>query len=157
MALFRWSDRPDVFRPFEELEREMTRLQSEMSRLFGGVVGSRPFLGGVGVFPPLNVSEDADNIFVRAELPGVSPNEIDIMVEGNTLTLRGERKLPEAEKEVSYHRRERDAGRFSRSLTLPTRIEADKVEASFKNGVLTIRLPKAAEARPKQIAVKVAA
>lgn len=150
MALIRWSDQGDLFRPFEEMER----LRREMDRLFTGFRGFRPF--GVGVFPLLNVSEDKDNLYLRAELPGIDPKDIEISVEGDTLTLRGERKSPEVGENVSYHRREREFGRFRRSLTLPTRIDADKVEAVFKNGILQITLPKAEEARPKQITVKTA-
>lgn len=152
MALLRWSDQEEFFRPFVEMEREMDRLRREMDRLFTGFRGFRPLR--VGVFPPLNVSEDKENLYVRAELPGIEPNDLDISVEGDTLTLRGERKGPEAEPSVSYHRREREFGRFRRSLTLPTRIDVNKVEAVFENGILKIILPKAEEVRPKQIAVK---
>lgn len=154
MALIRWSDQGDLFRPFEEMEREMDRLRREMDRLFTGFRGFRPLR--VGVFPLLNVSEDKDNLYVRAELPGINPKDIEISVEGDTLTLRGERKSAEVGENVSYHRREREFGRFRRSLTLPTRIDADKVEAVFKNGILQITLPKAEEVRPKQITVKTA-
>ncbi|ROQ89568.1 Hsp20/alpha crystallin family protein [Desulfosoma caldarium] len=152
MALLRWSDQADLFRPFEEMEREMDRLRREMDRLFAGFRGIRPLR--MGVFPLLNVSEDKDNLYVRAELPGIQASDLDISVEGDTLTLRGERKSHEAEENVSYHRREREFGRFRRSLTLPTRIDVDKVEAVFQNGILKITLPKAEEVRPKQIAVK---
>lgn len=154
MALIRWSEQGDLFRPFEEMEKEMERLRREMDRLFTGFRGFRPLR--VGVFPLLNVSEDKDNLYVRAELPGINPNDIEISVEGDTLTLRGERKSAEVGENVSYHRREREFGRFRRSLTLPTRINADKVEAVFKNGILQITLPKAEEVRPKQITVKTA-
>ncbi|MBZ4659557.1 MAG: Hsp20/alpha crystallin family protein [Desulfacinum sp.] len=152
MALLRWSAPNDLFRPFAEMEREMERLRSEMDRLFTGFQGLRP--GRVGVFPLLNVSEDKNNIYVRAELPGMNPDDIEISVEGDTLTIRGERKPAEVSDKVSYHRREREFGRFRRSLTLPTRINVDAVDATFKNGVLTIVLPKAEEVRPKQIPVK---
>lgn len=91
---------------------------------------------------------------MSSELPGIEPGDIDISVEGETLTLRGERKLPETGEGVNYHRREREAGRFRRIVSLPARIDPDGVEAVFKNGVLRIVLPKAAEARPKQVKVK---
>lgn len=154
MALLRWSDQDELFQPFVEMEREMDRLRREMDRLFSGFRGIRPLR--VGVFPPLNVSENKDNLYVRAELPGIEPSDLDISVEGDTLTLRGERKGSEAASNVSYHRREREFGRFRRSLTLPTRIDVDKVEAVFQNGILKIILPKAEEVRPKQITVKTA-
>jgi len=105
------------------------------------------------VFPHVNVSEDADNLHVRTELPGMLPEEIDISVEGDTVTLRGERKLHVVEN-VNYHRREREAGRFRRIFTLPTRVNADAVTALFKDGVLKITLAKAEEAKPKQIQIK---
>jgi HSP20 family protein len=152
MAIVRWSERPDLFRAFDELEQ----LQREMNRLFssyGGVRSSR--LHNFGVFPPLNVSENADNLYVRAELPGVKPEDIELAVEGETLTLRGERTLPQTASNVSYHRREREAGRFRRIVSLSTRINPEGVDAHFKNGVLEIVLPKAAEAKPRQIPVKV--
>ncbi|SMC25584.1 heat shock protein Hsp20 [Desulfacinum hydrothermale DSM 13146] len=152
MALLRWSAPGDLFRPFEEMEREMERLRAEMDRLLPGFRSLRT--ARVGVFPPLNVSEDKDNLYVRAELPGMHPDQIEISVEGDTLTLRGERKPAPLGDNVSYHRREREFGRFRRSLTLPTRIDVDAVEATFNNGVLTIVLPKAQEVRPKQIPVK---
>jgi HSP20 family protein len=78
---------------------------------------------------------------------------VDLSVEGDSLTLRGERKIPEAGEKVSYHRREREAGVFRRVITLPVKVEADKVRAAMKNGILSVTLPKAAEAKPKQIVV----
>jgi HSP20 family protein len=150
MALIRWTDRPSQFRPFEELER----LQQEMNRLFADFGFRTPWQPRVGVFPPLNVSEDAENLFVRAELPGIKSEDLEIVVEGNTLTLRGERKLPPPSANVNYHRRERDSGVFRRIISLNTRVNPEKVEAHFKNGVLTVVLPKAEEAKPKQIAVR---
>lgn len=151
MALIRLYDRPHAFRLGTELER----MQREMNRLFGDLMGggAAPLRTG-GVFPPVNVSEDADNLYVNAELPGVSPDQIEISVEGDTLTLRGERRLAEAGEHVNYHRREREAGRFRRILTLPVKIDPDKVSAGFKYGVLQVTLPKAAEIKPKQIKVK---
>jgi HSP20 family protein len=133
----------------------MERLQQEMNRLFSNFLGDRGTRQlGFGVFPPLNVSEDANGLHVKAELPGVKPEEIEISVEGDTLTLRGERKLPETAPGVSYHRREREAGRFRRIVSLNTKINPDAVEAHFKNGVLEVFLPKAEELKPRQIAVK---
>lgn len=102
----------------------------------------------------MNVSEDAENLYLYAELPGIKPEDIEISVEGESVTLRGERKL-QAAQNVSYHRRERESGRFRRIITLPTRINTEAVNAHFKNGVLKIVLPKAEEAKPKQIKVKV--
>ena len=150
MAIVRWYDRPTPPRPTGLMEQ----WKREMDRLFADSSGRSGSLYRAGVFPPINVSEDTDNLYVRSELPGVEPGDIEISVEGDTLTLRGERKLPEAGEGVNYHRREREAGRFRRIVTLPTRISPDGVEAIFKDGVLKIVLPKAAEARAKAIKVK---
>lgn len=150
MAVIRWYDRPGLFRPGNELER----IQGEMNRLFSDFMGKVASPLRVGVFPPVNVSEDAERLYVRAELPGIKPEDIEISVEGDTLTLRGERKPVEAGDNVNYHRREREAGRFRRIITIPNRIDPEAVDASFKNGILTVILPKAAEARPKQIQIK---
>ncbi|GLI34061.1 Hsp20/alpha crystallin family protein [Desulforhabdus amnigena] len=150
MAIIRWSDYPEVPNPMREIER----LHKEMNRLFSdlGLRSMSPFQ--VGVYPAVNVSEDTQNIYVRAELPGLKSEDLEISVEGDTLTLRGERKLKEAGEGVNYHRREREAGRFRRILTLPTKIDPNAVDASLKDGVLKIVLPKAPEVLPKQIQVK---
>ena len=150
MASVRWFEQPEFVRPLQVLDR----LQKEMNRIFSDVAGKGAFPSRVGVFPPLNVSEDSAGLYVRAELPGIDPASVDISVEGNTITLRGEKKPTDAGENVSFHRRERDHGRFRRVLNLPVRIDPDAVEATFKNGVLTIRLPKAKEALPKQVLVK---
>lgn len=105
-------------------------------------------------YPPLNVWSNEDETIVQAELPGLAADDIDISVVQNTLTLRGSRN-PEGLKEgESYHRRERWTGRFVRSLELPFEVENSKVEAEYKNGMLSIKLPRAEEHRPKKIAVK---
>ena len=150
MAIVRWYERPNLARQSGVMEQ----WKREMDRLFADFTGRGVSSYRTGVFPPINVSEDNENLYVSSELPGLEPNDIEISVEGDTLTLRGERKLPEAGDTVNYHRREREAGRFRRIITLPVRIDPARVEAGFKNGVLKIVLPKAAEARAKQIKVK---
>ena len=134
--------------PFEELER----LRQQMDRLYDDTRGpfQRPH---AGVFPLINLTEDADHYYVRAELPGVAADEIDIQVTANNLSISGERKIAAEEEGARYHRRERDAGRFSRSLGLPGEINSDKVEAKLENGVLTVVISKAEVAKPKQISV----
>jgi HSP20 family protein len=107
-----------------------------------------------GVFPLVNVTEDKDRFLVRAELPGIKPNELEISVAGNNLSISGERKLELQDAGAQYHRREREAGQFSRVISLPAPIDADKVEAHSAEGILTIVLPKAEIAKPKQIAIK---
>lgn len=136
--------------PFEELER-MRRQMDLLTDAF-----TTGFLGVpiAGVFPLVNVTEDKDNYYVRAELPGIKADELDISVTGDTLSLKGERKLPAEDENARYHRREREAGSFSRIITLPGQIETEKVNASCTDGVLTVVLPKEEQAKPKQIAIK---
>ncbi len=152
MALIRYPRQFDVdlFRPFQELE-EMRR---RMDRLFGDIM-ERQSLGFLssGVFPSLNLSEDENNLYIRAELPGVEPDDLEINIEGNSLSIRGERKLETADN-VSYHRRERQAGRFHKAVTLPYEVNVEAVTSELNNGILKIVLPKAEVAKPKKIAVK---
>ena len=152
MILRRFSEWPswDLRSPFDEVER----MRRELDRLSGDYTGSVFRLPTAGVFPLVNVTEDPDNYYVRAELPGVKTDELDISVTGETLTLSGERKLPEESEKASYHRREREAGSFSRVVSLPTRLDVDKVKALAEDGVLTVVLPKAESAKPRQITVK---
>ena len=152
MLLRRISDWPTrgFTNPFEELDR----IRRQMDWLSSGL--PRGFFGepAAGVFPLMNVTEDKDNCYVRAELPGLKADELEISVTGDTLSISGERKLPVEDEKARYHRREREAGRFSRIVSLPTQVETDKVEARCTDGVLTVILPKAETAKPKQIAVK---
>lgn len=135
--------------PFNDLER----FRDYMEKVFDRVDGRRVSDFHSGVFPSINLTEDKDSYYVRAELPGMQSDELDIQITGKSLTISGERKIPEENNEARYHRRERDAGRFSRGLTLPGEINSDKVKASVKNGILTILIPKAEKAKPKQIKV----
>ena len=105
-------------------------------------------------YPPLNVWSNEDETIVQAELPGLAVDDIDISAVQNTLTLRGSRKPEELKKGESYHRRERWTGRFVRSVELPFEVDNSKVEAEYKHGMLSIRLPRAEEHKPKKIAVK---
>jgi HSP20 family protein len=152
MILRRFSDWPswELRTPFDELER----MRRELDRLSGDFAGSVFRLPSAGVFPLVNVTEDPNNYYVRAELPGVKADELGISVTGDTLTLSGERKLPEESEKASYHRREREAGSFSRVISLPGRLDVDKVKAHAEDGVLTVVLPKAESAKPRQITVK---
>jgi HSP20 family protein len=136
--------------PFQELDR----LQLQMDSLFQSVAGRERYPRRVGVYPLVNLSEDADHIYVRAELPGVNPEELDITIKEQHLVIRGERKIPPEEKNVNYHRRERESGFFRRVLRLPAQVDPNKVEAACKDGVLTITLAKSEEVKPRQISVK---
>jgi len=106
--------------------------------------------------PALDVYDEKDDLIVKAEIPGLSKDEIDISLEGNTLTIKGEKKKEEEIKEEDYYRCERTFGAFTRSIDLPTEVNAAKVNASFKNGVLEIRLPKTEEGKKSVVKVKVA-
>jgi HSP20 family protein len=102
----------------------------------------------------VNVTESSDNYYVRAELPGVNSGHIDISVTGTSLSISGERKIPPEDEKANYHRREREAGKFSRMISLPGQIDTSKVEARCTDGVLSVVLPKSEAAKPKQITIK---
>ena len=104
--------------------------------------------------PPFDVSETENEIIVKAELPGVDVKDIDIALTDGLLTIKGERKLEKEDKKENYHRIERQFGSFSRSLNLGTRVKADGIEAAYKDGILTVTLPKVEESKPKKIDVK---
>ena len=136
----------DPFRYLRHIQREMNGLMDR-----SGLPGTRST-----EYPPLNVWSNEDEVVVQAELPGFAAEEIDVSVVQNTLTLRGARKPEELKEGESVHRRERWAGKFVRSLEVPFDVDGGKVEAEFKNGVLSIRMPRAEEHKPKKIAVKTA-
>ncbi len=135
---------------------ELNRLRREIDRLFeepfSFLAPSTSFFEGWT--PAVDIYEDNDKYVVKAELPGMKKEDIDVSLDGNTLTISGERKQEEEKKEGENYRSERFFGRFQRSITLPTAVQADKIEATYKDGVLTLTLPKAEEAKPKQIQVK---
>ena len=142
--LVRWGSRvPSVW-------NEMSRLSREMERLFGEARSASQS----GVFPPLNIYDDGESLVVKAEVPGIDPANLDINATTNALTVKGERKRPEADDKASFHRRERSYGTFSRSVNLPQEINPEKVFASYKLGVLEIILPKAEEAKPRKIEIQ---
>jgi HSP20 family protein len=129
-------------------------MRSQMDLLTEGFPRSIFREPAAGVFPLMNVTEEKDNYYVRAELPGIKADELDISVTGDTLSVSGERKIPSEDETARYHRRERDAGRFSRVVSLPSQIDTGKVEAKCTDGVLTVILPKAESTKPKQITIK---
>jgi len=150
MAILRWRD------PFETTAfTELNRLQEEMNMLFDRFFGERTPVRNAGVFPAVNVTQDDDNVYITAELPGIPGKDLDITVEEDTVLIRGERKAEPEGEEISYHRRERGEGKFSRTVTLPTRIVADGATAETKDGILRLTLPKAEEVKPKKIEIKV--
>lgn len=143
--------------PFGELER----LRREMDRVFEGAAGdasrSLAFLPGLAArhHPHLNVAEIGEEYLVEALAPGVDPSTLDVNVQGTRLTLSGEKKPPEGIKAEAFHRTERSAGRFTRTVDLPADVDPDKVTASYSDGVLQVRLPKAESAKPKRIEIAV--
>jgi len=136
--------------PFDELDR-MRRDMDRLSEAFTGPSFREPLSG---VFPLMNVTEDSDNYYVRAELPGIKADDLNISITGNSLTVAGERSIPSENEKARYHRRERESGNFSRVVSLPSAVDTAKVEARCADGVLTVVLPKAEAAKPKQISVK---
>ena len=145
MAIERW-------RPWDEI-REMERRMDEMMRR--PLTWWRVPTEELAWVPAVEVYEQEDKFMVRAELPGMKKEDIDISVLGDTLTIRGERKAKSEVRAEDYHRCELSYGKFSRSVALPAAVQAGKVEASYENGILEIMLPKAEEAKPKKIEIKV--
>jgi HSP20 family protein len=143
MALVRWDP-----------TRELDSLQSDMNRLFDGFFGARP---GNGVarrwIPAMDLVESEDHLVLRADLPGMSEDDLDIEIKDGVLTISGERKDKHEATNEGFYRVERAFGRFSRSLSLPDRIDADRVEASFDRGVLEVRIPKPEESKPHRVAI----
>ncbi|HSR36757.1 MAG TPA: Hsp20/alpha crystallin family protein [Desulfurivibrionaceae bacterium] len=150
MAIIRLTDRPFFRNPWTDFER----MRREFDTLFQGLAGEYAGRPAGTVYPALNISEDANVLYVRAEIPGVKATDLDISVEGDTLTISGERATCPKDQKLSYHRREIECGRFSRAITLPTKVNPDQVRAGFVNGVLTITLPKAEAVKPRKIEIK---
>jgi HSP20 family protein len=152
MALIRFEERPFFRNPWLEFERMRRDIESLMRGLETNVAGGP---AAAAVFPAINLTEDKDNVYVNAEVPGIAASELDISVEGDALIIKGRRKTEPEGVKVSYHRREIERGSFSRAITLPTKVDAAKVEARTVDGILYITMPKAEEVKPKQIKVKV--
>lgn len=136
--------------PFSDLER----LRRQMDSLFQQFTEGPARSSAAGVFPAINLTENVNNYFIRAELPGVQSGDLDIQATGNSLSISGERRIASENPAVRYHRREREAGRFSRIIGLPGDADPQKVSAKLVNGILTVTVPKAEAAKPRQITVK---
>jgi HSP20 family protein len=132
--------------------QEMDQLQHEMNRLFDAT--SKGHVFSFPSYPAINIWTNDDGQIISAEMPGVHPDDIDIDVTGDSLSISGVRNPDEVVKETHYHRRERNYGSFSRTVQLPFMVDTGKVEASFKNGILLISLPRAEADKPKKIAIK---
>jgi HSP20 family protein len=125
-----------------------------MDEIYGAFTGGTLPMPSAGVFPLTNVTEDSENYYVRAELPGIKSDELDIQVTAEAISISGERKIPEEGNNVRYHRREREAGKFSRLINLPGTVDVNKVEASMENGVLKVTILKSEISKPRQITVQ---
>lgn len=138
--------------PFAEMA-QMRRQMDALSDLFlRGLSPARDV--SAGVFPLINITENKDNYYIRAELAGMRAGELDIQVTGRNLAISGERSIPSEGENVKYHRREREAGKFSRIINLPGEIDSERIEARMVDGLLTFVIPKAQGAKPRQITVK---
>src|SRR3979409_1335406 len=135
--------------------REFSTLQDRMNRLFRETYneGQDQALTASTFAPAVDVYEDEHNVVLKIEVPGIDEKDIDVRIENNTLTVHGERKFEKEEKEENFRRVERQYGSFTRSFTLPTTVDAEKVSATYDKGILKISLAKKAEAKPKQIKV----
>ena len=138
--------------PFNELNR----IRNEIYRIFEDPIGFASSASTLfeGWAPAVDIYEERDKITVRAELPGMKKEDIEVTVVGDTLTISGERKQEEERKEGETYRSERYLGRFQRSITLPTEVDANKIQAAYKHGLLTVTLAKSEQAKRKQIEVK---
>lgn len=143
--MYRITRRPSIWREMDQLQREMNRLFAANER--------QGFFNAPG-FPAINIWANEEGQFISAEMPGFSPEEINIDATADTLTISGSRKMDESGEETRYHRNERGYGEFKRTVQLPFMIDTDSVKASFKNGVLAIHLQRAEADKPKKIAVK---
>jgi len=148
MPIVRWE-------PFHDLVATQERFNRLFNQAFSPLFGEGTDLGTRTWAPPVDIYETNQNLVVQAELPGIDPNQVEVRVENNTLYLKGERRVEGEVKEGNYHRRERAYGTFTRSFTLPSSVKADNVAAEYKDGVLTVTLPKREEAKPKTIRVQV--
>ena len=145
-----WPSRPAFDSPFGEFDQ----VRREMLRLLDSVAGETFGDVATGVFPPLNITQDDDNFYVRAEIPGIKPAELSISALRNRISVSGKREIPREHERVSYHRKERPEGAFNRAVSLPMEVDAERVDAHYADGVLTLTLPKAEQAKPRQIAVR---
>jgi HSP20 family protein len=149
MAIVRWND---PFREFAQLQDRINRVFNDTYRADEGLMSSGSWV------PPVDIYQNGDHeVVIKAELPDMSREDIDITVDNGTLTIKGEKKLSQDVKEEQFHRIERRYGTFTRSFSLPQTVDTGKVGAEYKNGVLTVRLPLREEAKPRTVKVDVAA
>ncbi|BAT72011.1 HSP20 family protein [Thermosulfidibacter takaii ABI70S6] len=144
MAIQKWD-------PFKEL----TSLKTQMDKIFESLLGESEDIKSGSWVPPVDIYETENEIVIKAEVPGVTLNDIEIKLEDDTLVIRGEKKFERDMEKETYHRAERVYGKFQRSFVIPKTIDKEKIKASLKHGVLTIVLPKKEEVKPKEITIQV--
>jgi HSP20 family protein len=150
-SLVRWQ-------PFQELNSLQRQMNRMVDNFFGRTTSLMPFeesLSGWEFGPPVDIYEDDQRMTFKVEVPGIDEKDIKVEIENNVLTVHGERKLEKDVKEENFRRMERHYGAFSRSFTLPSTVDPEKIEANYAHGVLAIQMPKRAEAKAKQIKVNV--
>ena len=143
--MYRRFRKPSIWQEMDQLQREMNRLFDSSSR---GRVVSAPS------YPAINIWTNDEGMLISAEMPAVQPDDINIDVNADALSISGDRKPHEVAKEAIFHRRERSYGSFSRTIQLPFMVDTNKVEASFRNGILMISMPRAEADKPKKITIK---
>lgn len=146
MAIFRWGTSFDPFAGLRAIHRELDRLAWPWT-------GDQRRIGG-GAYPPVNVFESDAEVVVQCELAGVDPKDLDVCITGETLSIKGVKRPLEGEEELHFIRHERGSGEFTRTIVLPDAVDADKIQAALVNGVMTIRLPKAAAAKPRKVVIE---
>jgi HSP20 family protein len=161
MSLIPWKSKDETTSPMTTMERSMVRLRDEVDSLFDRFLGGRWGIGeddrGFMSWPTslrADLAESENEVTVTMELPGVDPKDLEINVVGDALSIRGEKRQEQESKERNYYHVERQFGSFQRSIPLPASVDPEQVDADFRNGVLTVRLAKRPDARPKRIPVK---
>jgi HSP20 family protein len=152
MAIMRWNPTTNFPSDLLEMQRDINRM---FDTFFRGGVQDEGNIFRSGWSPAIDIVEYERDYQVRVELPGVGKDDVHITMQNNVLTIRGEKKLPEREKDMNMIRSERWSGTFQRSFTLPTTVRSEKIDATYKDGILTVTCPKAEEAIPKAIDIKV--
>ncbi|HXH50472.1 MAG TPA: Hsp20/alpha crystallin family protein [Terriglobia bacterium] len=148
MSIIRWE-------PFRDLVSTQDHFNQLFNDTFARAFGDQQEASPGAWIPPVDIYETGDSLVLKAELPGINTDDVEIRVEDSTLYLKGERKFEKEAKEENLHRVERSYGTFTRSFALPNTIDADKVKAEYENGILTLTLPKREEAKPRTIKIDV--
>lgn len=148
MSIIRWE-------PFRDLVSTHDHFNQLFNGTFARAFGDQQEVSRRAWIPPVDIYETGDSLVLKAELPGINPDDVEIRVEGGTLYLKGERKFEKDAKEENLHRVERPYGKFSRSFLLPSSIDSDRVKAEYQHGVLTLTMPKREEAKPRSIKIAV--